>query len=364
MGILSMANSGRNSNGSQFFITLHRTPRLDNKNIAFGQVVQGMDVVRAIGQVPTDQNERPRVTVTIVGSGELGRTNKNQADNNLLNSKHIEDLNEEIAPSGNRIQEAAKGRAILAGKAGGAPITDEVPKLDAREKEQEEADERAATRPARSERERKLFELRLKMNQGRSANNKEVVEEQKREADPNYAKNKAEERHKRILEASDTGKDEEAGDPGKPVMKGKEYLNDTMEKVDLREAKKKKVNPDAFGWDVFNSDSLMRAHDKRLKHMQHDKNAYIEQKVDEAENAPLVPGHGFVATEEAKDRLQEAIEGIHKNKKNFSRRRLYVEDEEATYVNDRNRHFNKKLERSFGSYTEELRQNLERGTAL
>merc|ERR1711920_512576 len=190
------------------------------------------------------------------------------------------------------------------------------------------------------------------------------VEEQKREADPNYAKNKAEERHKRILEASDTGKDEEAGDPGKPVMKGKEYLNDTMEKVDLREAKKKKVNPDAFGWDVFNSDSLMRAHDKRLKHIEFDKKAYAEQKEHEANDKPMAAGFGFEATEEAKDRLQAAMEKIGDNKKAFSRRRTYCEDEEATYVSERNRHFNKKLERSFNAYTQEVRQNLERGTAL
>jgi len=363
-----MANSGRNSNGSQFFVTLHRTPRLDNKNIVFGQVVQGMDVIRAIGQVPTDMNEKPRVSVTIVSSGELGRAKRNQADNTLLMSKHIDDLNEEIAPTGARIQEAHKGRAILAGKSGGAPITDEVEKPDQREKEKEEAEERAATRPARNERERKLFELRLRMNQGRSANSKEVVEEQKREADPEYAKKKAEERHKRVLDAAEPAKEDgdAEADSGKPggTVKGKDYLNDTVEKVEMRDAKKKKVNTDAFGWDVFNSDSLMRAHDKRLKHMEHDRKGYAEQQQREAVDVPLVPGHGFEATEAAKDRLQAAIEGIQNNKKNFSRRRQYIEDEEATYVNDRNRVFNKKLERSFGAYTEETRQNLERGTAL
>jgi peptidylprolyl isomerase len=69
-GLLSMANAGPNTNGSQFFITTVKTPWLDGRHVVFGRVLEGMDVVKKV-EAQGSQSGRTRQPIKITKSGEL-----------------------------------------------------------------------------------------------------------------------------------------------------------------------------------------------------------------------------------------------------------------------------------------------------
>ena len=70
-GLLSMANSGRDTNGCQFFITCSKCNFLDGKHVVFGRVIDGLLIMRKIENVPTGPNNKPKLPVIISNCGQM-----------------------------------------------------------------------------------------------------------------------------------------------------------------------------------------------------------------------------------------------------------------------------------------------------
>ena len=90
-GILSMANKGRNTNGSQFFITLGKCLHLDKKHVAFGKVIHGMDVIQQASKVDTDGDKPIMMQRVIIVDCGIGKGDNSSKDHNDGSSSSSDD---------------------------------------------------------------------------------------------------------------------------------------------------------------------------------------------------------------------------------------------------------------------------------
>jgi len=349
-GLLSMANAGPDSNGSQFFITCAATPWLDNKHVVFGQVIEGMKLVRQVEALVVGVNDKPLFPASIMECGDMAvlrEIEKKINEEDLFNSD--EDVEEEEIDISNVVVPKTD-EEIRPDTAGKRRKRKREEQLDA---EQEELLKQDVTHM--TARERKLFEIRLKLNAACKRTRRATLDEHK--AGNKSKKDIAREKRKKYLEKRD--------------LKSKKLRNahrdpkcpELYESAAIAKRKRdKKGDAAPFGWDVFNTDTLYRAYEKRINAIEHKGSVRDPTKLADA-NELNYGGDNSVDPDAIQDMMDE-IEQVKQRRQKFQRRRTRYDDEQPTWINHRNEVFNRKVERAYGKYTQTIRANLERGTAL
>ncbi|XP_032234825.2 pre-mRNA-splicing factor syf2 isoform X2 [Nematostella vectensis] len=212
----------------------------------------------------------------------------------------------------------------------------------------------------RAERMKRLQQLHLRRNEARKMNHQEVVEEDRKKKLPaNW------EAKQRRVEWEQ--QDDEAAEAKGEDFERVKMLSMTADEAERLERKKKKRNPDQ-GFADF-AQAQQRQYSRLTKQLKPDMSEYKKQK-DELGEAftPSVDnlsygGEGKVS-EAGIDRMVADLEKQAEKRAKFSRRRAHYDDADIDYINERNMKFNKKLARFYDPFTAEIKQNLERGTAV
>ncbi|XP_056327507.1 pre-mRNA-splicing factor syf2 [Danio aesculapii] len=214
----------------------------------------------------------------------------------------------------------------------------------------------------REERLRKFRELHFKRNEARKLNHQEVVEEDKRLKLPsNWEAKKARLEYELLVDQ----KKKECAERGEDYDRVK-LLEISAEDAERWERKKKKRNPDP-GFSGY-AEAQQRQYQRLTKQIKPDMENYEKQREECGEdfhptsNSLIYGTH--VPSKDSINRMVDDVEKQIEKRAKYSRRRAYNDDADIDYINERNAKFNKKAERFYGKYTAEIKQNLERGTAV
>mmetsp|Transcript_14911 Transcript_14911/g.28952 ORF Transcript_14911/g.28952 Transcript_14911/m.28952 type:complete len:489 (+) Transcript_14911:130-1596(+) len=385
-GALSMANSGPNSNGSQFFILFDRAPHLDGKHVVFGQVSTGAQVLDILEGLRTGPGDKPLAKVEILDCGECEDDEDDlRSDNPADAASHAQDVVQQtmerhasnLRRDAERLNKAAEGKSFPIPTAANptAVYEDGEARRAALERLDQAQDAARAAASGQdggyagkmSERQRKLMELRQRKAQARSENSKQVMAEHERDAKSKASAGKeaanerwkrTEEERKKQLELLGVGED-------------KAYLLDTAEKAArVQASKQKKVDNILAAKQAhpFDDSTILRAYDKQVQKLKQldgdDDQAQAKRERTSLRESELSYGSNGAVSDSAKDRMMQTFAESENPRKRLRNTSALLEGEVVNGINGLNEKISRNLSKAYDKYTTEIRQNFERGTAL
>lgn len=211
----------------------------------------------------------------------------------------------------------------------------------------------------------KLQRLKEQRKQASHANFKEVLEENERSKRPVNWEKKLERDRKKIQEEEERQKIEELGQDYE-LKKVMNVRADELEKWDRLKASKKRQDPGFIDFEA----ATKRQYGRLTKQLKPDLGEYNTLKEEIGGEAFYLKKDDIPKaslTKDSKEGIERMVEDVNKQievRSKRSRRRKFDDEADVDYINERNMRFNKKLERFYSNYTNEIKQNLERGTAM